>query len=77
MNSVQSHIRFILNQTNIQIQGQIQDLHLVGGGGGGHNRLCAPMHITSANHKVPYGKGPGPTKEPWKLSGFLMLSRAI
>ena len=46
-----------------------------GGGGGGRKRLCAPTHITSANPKVPYGQGPGPAEGPWKLSGFLMLSR--
>ena len=26
---------------------------------------------------VSYGGGPGPALEPWRLSGVLMLSRAI
>ena len=40
--------------------------------GGGRKRLCARAHITNANHEVPYIR-----RGSWKLSGFLMLSRAI
>ena len=44
-------------QTCEVVQGRIQDLHLVGGGGGvgeGLQRLCALMHILSAKRQVPY-----------------------
>ena len=41
-------------------QGRIEDFHWGGGGGGGRKILCVPIHITSVNPKVPYGRGPGP-----------------
>ena len=43
-------------------------------GGGGGKKWYARM---SAKLEVLYGRGPGPTYGPWKLSGFLILSRAI
>ena len=44
------------------------------GGGGGQKIMYI---ITWAKPKVPYGRGPGPVKGPWKLLGFLMLTHTI
>ena len=55
-------------------QGRIQDFHL---GGGGGKRLCARTRIKIAKPEVPYGRGPGPVKGSWKLSGFLRLSLVL
>ena len=71
----------IVNRLTVHIslcsftQGQIQDFHW-GGGGGGRKRLCASMHITSAEPNslsagVPLIKG------PWSSRVVLMSSRAI
>ena len=40
-------------------------------------RICERTHITSAMPEVPYGRCPGHAYGPWKLSGFVLLSRAI
>ena len=48
-----------------------------GGGGGAKDYNYAPMHITSANPKVPYSRGPGPLKGPGSSRGFDVSPRAI
>ena len=56
------------------LQGRIQDFHL---GGGGGKRLCARMHITSAEPNSLSAGVQGPLKDPGSSRVVLMFSRAI
>ena len=54
-----------------QYEGRIQDFHLRGGG---HKRLCACTHISSAKPEVPFGRGPDLIRALEALGLFYALS---